>query len=166
MSGTNMITEIDKIIDKYNADKELLTSIFQEIQVEYSYLPKEALIQVSKRLGLPLGQVYGVATFYKNFRFTPPGKHQLKMCMGTACFVQGGESLLSATTERLGVEPGETTEDGKYSLERVACLGCCALAPVAVVDEEVHGKMTQRKMSRLFVQINKKDREEKKGESK
>ena len=144
---------------------ELIYSL-QKIQAKLGYIPKEAIQWLAEELHLSEQDVYGVATFYNDFRFTPPGKHQVKMCMGTACFVQGGESLLSATTERLGVEPGETTEDGRYSLERVACLGCCALAPVTVVDEEVHGKMTQRKMSRLFVQIDKKDREEAKGEKK
>ena len=144
---------------------ELISSL-QKIQLRLGYIPKEAIQWLAEEMQLSEQDIYGVATFYKNFRFTPPGKHQVKMCMGTACFVQGGESLLSATTERLGVEPGETTEDGRYSLERVACLGCCALAPVSVVDEEIHGKMNQRKMSRLFVQINKKDREEKRGKSK
>ena len=134
----------------------------QMIQVRLGYIPREAVQWLAEEMHLSEQEVYGVATFYKNFRFSPPGKHQLKMCMGTACFVQGGERLLAATKQRLGVEPGETTEDGKYSLERVACLGCCALAPVAVVDDEVHGKMTQRKMSRLFQQIDKKDREEEK----
>lgn len=139
----------------------------QKIQVRLGYIPQEAVRWLAEEMHLSEQEVYGVATFYKSFRFSPPGKHQLKMCMGTACFVQGGERLLTATTQRLGVEPGETTEDGKYSLERVACLGCCALAPVAVVDDEVHGKMTQRKMSRLFQQIDKKDREEeKRGNSK
>ena len=144
---------------------ELISSL-QKIQQRLGYIPQEAVQKLAEEMHLSEQDVYGVATFYNDFRFTPPGKHQVKMCMGTACFVQGGESLLSATTERLGVNPGETTEDGRYSVERVACLGCCALAPVAVVDDEVHGKMTQRKMSRLFVKIDKKDSEEKKGESK
>ncbi|MFW9786719.1 MAG: NADH-quinone oxidoreductase subunit NuoE [Candidatus Thorarchaeota archaeon] len=142
---------------------ELISSL-QKIQLRLGYIPQEAIHWLAEELHLSEQEIYGVATFYKNFRFTPPGKHQVKMCMGTACFVQGGESLLAATTERLGVKPGETSEDGRYSLERVACLGCCALAPVTVVDEEVHGKMTQRKISRLFAQIDKMDQEEKKGE--
>jgi len=144
---------------------EIISSL-QKIQLRLGYIPQEAIQWLAEEMHLSEQDVYGVATFYKNFRFTPPGKHQVKMCMGTASFVQGGESLLSATTERLGVEPGETTEDGRYTLERVACLGCCALAPVTVVDEEVHGKMNQRKMSKLFAQIDKKDRKEKKEESK
>lgn len=144
---------------------ELIYSL-QKIQLKLGYIPKEAIQWLAEEMHLSEQDVYGVATFYKSFRFTPPGKHQVKMCMGTACFVQGGERLLSATTKRLGVEPGETTGDGRYSLERVACLGCCALAPVTVVDDEVHGKMTQRKVSRLFAQIDKKDREEEKEERK
>ncbi|MHA2234524.1 MAG: NADH-quinone oxidoreductase subunit NuoE family protein [Candidatus Thorarchaeota archaeon] len=144
---------------------ELISSL-QKIQLRLGYIPQEAIQKLAEEMYLSEQDVYGVATFYKNFRFTPPGKHQVKMCMGTACFVQGGVFNVTATTERLGVEPGETTEDGRYSLERVACLGCCALAPVAVVDEEVQGKMNQRKMSRLFKQIDKKDQDEKKGESK
>ncbi|MFW9767835.1 MAG: NAD(P)H-dependent oxidoreductase subunit E [Candidatus Thorarchaeota archaeon] len=144
---------------------ELIASL-QKIQLRLGYIPQEAVQKLAEEMHLSEQDVYGVATFYKNFRFTPPGKHQVKMCMGTACFVQGGERLLSATTERLGIQPGETSEDGRYSIERVACLGCCALAPVTVVDDEVHGKMTQRKVSRLFVQIDKQDQEEEKGKSK
>ncbi|MFW9811521.1 MAG: NAD(P)H-dependent oxidoreductase subunit E [Candidatus Thorarchaeota archaeon] len=144
---------------------ELISSL-QKIQLRLGYIPQEAVQKLAEEMHLSEQDVYGVATFYKNFRFTPPGKHQVKMCMGTACFVQGGERLLSATTERLGIQPGETSEDGRYSIERVACLGCCALAPVTVVDDEVHGKMTQRKVSRLFVQIDKQDQEEEKGKSK
>ncbi|MFX1367474.1 MAG: NADH-quinone oxidoreductase subunit NuoE [Promethearchaeota archaeon] len=138
----------------------------QLIQEELGYIPKEAVEWLAENLKLSEQEIFGVATFYKSFRFSPPGKHQVKMCLGTACFVQGGESLLSATTERLKVNPGKTTEDGRYSLERVACLGCCALAPVVVVDEEVHGEMTQRKLSRLFDKIDKMDREEAKRDSK
>ena len=135
----------------------------QKIQVRLGYIPHEAIRWLAEEMHLSEQDVYGVATFYKNFRFSPPGKHQVKMCMGTACFVQGGEKLLSATTERLGIEPGETTEDQRYSLERVACLGCCALAPVVVVDDEVHGKTTQRSLSRLFSKIDKEDKKEEYG---
>ena len=135
----------------------------QEIQVRLGYIPHEAIQWLAEEMHLSEQDVYGVATFYKNFRFTPPGKHQVKMCMGTACFVQGGEKLLSATTERLGIEPGETSADQRYSLERVACLGCCALAPVVVVDDEVHGKTTQRSLSRLFGKIDKQDKKDEDG---
>lgn len=144
---------------------ELISSL-QNIQLRLGYIPQEAVEWLAEEMHISRQEVYGVATFYKNFRFTPPGKHQVKMCMGTACFVQGGERLLTATTQRLQVKPGQTTKDGRYSLERVACLGCCALAPVVVVDDEVHGKMNQRKVSRLFAKIDKEDRDEKKGESK
>jgi NADH-quinone oxidoreductase subunit E len=105
----------------HEASREALVSelipYLQKIQVRLGYIPQEAVEWLAEEMHLSEQDVYGVATFYTNFRFTPPGKHQLKMCMGTACFVQGGESLLSATTERLGVEPGETTDDGKYSLD-------------------------------------------------
>lgn len=140
-----------------------LVSLLQRIQQRLGYIPKEAVQWLAEEMHISEQEVYGVATFYKNFRFSPPGKHQVKMCMGTACFVQGGEKLLSATVERLGVNPGETTPDGRYSLERVACLGCCALAPVTVVDDEIHGKTTQRSISRLFNKIDKQDRQEARG---
>ncbi len=141
-----------------------LVTMLQRIQQKLGYIPKEAVQWLAEEMHISEQEVYGVATFYKNFRFSPPGKHQVKMCMGTACFVQGGEKLLSATVERLGISPGETTpEDRRYSLERVACLGCCALAPVTVVDNEVHGKTTQRFLSRLFNKIDKQDRQEAKG---
>ncbi len=141
---------------------ELITML-QRIQQKLGYIPKEAVQWLAEEMHISEQEVYGVATFYKNFRFSPPGKHQVKMCMGTACFVQGGEKLLSATVERLGISPGETTPDRRYSLERVACLGCCALAPVTVVDDEVHGKTTQRSLSRLFNKIDQQDRQEAKG---
>ncbi|MHA1935384.1 MAG: NADH-quinone oxidoreductase subunit NuoE family protein [Candidatus Thorarchaeota archaeon] len=140
--------------------KELVSELIpylQTIQQRLGYIPKKAVTWLADELRLSEQDVYGVATFYKNFRFFPPGKHEVKMCMGTACYVQGGERLLTATIGRLGIEPGETTEDQKFSLERVACLGCCALAPVVVADEEVHGKMTQRSLSRL---LNKLEKEE------
>ncbi|MHA2379242.1 MAG: NADH-quinone oxidoreductase subunit NuoE family protein [Candidatus Thorarchaeota archaeon] len=140
-----------------------LIPYLQEIQLRLGYIPREAIQWLADEMHLSEQDVYGVATFYKNFRFSPPGKHQVKMCMGTACFVQGGENLLAATTERLGISPGETTPDQKYSLERVACLGCCALAPVVVVDDEVHGKTTQRFLSRLFSKIDKQDKKDEDG---
>jgi NADH-quinone oxidoreductase subunit E len=105
-----------------------------------------------------------VASFYNNFRFTPPGKHHLRICLGTACHVQGGDRLLAATSEKLGIKPGDTTSDGRYSLERVACVGCCALAPAVVLDDEVHGRTTQRSLKRLLDSVDREDRKAKKSE--
>jgi NADH-quinone oxidoreductase subunit E len=133
-----------------------LISLLQTIQQRLGYIPEKAITWLANHLHLSEQDVYGVATFYTNFRFNPPGEHEVKMCMGTACFVQGGERLLTATRERLGIEPGETSDDKKFSLERVACVGCCALAPVVVADDEVHGNMTQRKLSRLIDKLDKK----------
>ncbi|MBN2209481.1 MAG: NADH-quinone oxidoreductase subunit NuoE [Candidatus Coatesbacteria bacterium] len=106
------------------------------------YLSEEALAEIAATVGVSESEVYGVATFYAQFRFRPPAEHTLKVCLGTACHVRGGEMILEALRKRYKVNPGETTRDGKLALERVACLGCCALAPVVVFDGKIHGKMT------------------------
>ena len=134
----------------------------QEVQERLGYIPREAITWLADRLHLSEQEIYGVASFYNNFRFTPPGKHHLRICLGTACHVQGGDRLLAATSEKLGIKPGETTADKRYSLERVACVGCCALAPAVVLDDEVFGRTTQRSLKRLLDTIDRTDRKAKK----
>ncbi|MGY5860906.1 MAG: NAD(P)H-dependent oxidoreductase subunit E [Candidatus Thorarchaeota archaeon] len=130
----------------------------QEIQERLGYIPREAITWLADKLRLSEQEIYGVASFYNNFRFTPPGKHHLRICLGTACHVQGGDRLLAATSEKLGIKPGDTTPDRRYSLERVACVGCCALAPAVVLDDEVHGRTTQRSLKRLLDTVDREDR--------
>ncbi|MFX1261459.1 MAG: NADH-quinone oxidoreductase subunit NuoE [Promethearchaeota archaeon] len=131
----------------------------QEIQERFGYIPQQAVEWLSSKLRLSPQEIYGVATFYNYFRFNPPGKHEIRVCLGTACHVGGGEKLLDALSEKLSIQPGETTTDERYNLERVACVGACALAPNIVMDDEVHGRMTQRSLKRL---LDKTDREDKK----
>lgn len=124
-----------------------------EVQERHGYLTREEMARLSKQFNMSLSQIYGIATFYSHFRFTPPGEHVLQVCMGTACHVKGAESMLALMRDEYGIEPGETTEDRRIELNRVACLGCCALAPVVVLDGETHGKMTPRKLEKLLSRI-------------
>lgn len=151
----SMKDEIKKIVRKYNSKFENLISILQEIQRKYGYLPEKVFSFVAENLGLTESEIYGVATFYNQFKFTESGKHQIQVCMGTACHVKGGDSLLDAVKTTLGISYGETTGDGMFSLNRVACLGCCALAPVVTIDGEVHGKMTQSELLSLINKLKK-----------
>ncbi len=134
-----------------------LIPMLQEVQERLGYIAPEAVDWISDQLKLSKQEIYGVATFYNHFRLNPPGKHEIKVCLGTACHVQGNEKLLDTIRERLGIDPGETTLDGRYSLERVACVGACALAPAIVIDDEVHGRMTQRSLKRVLDKIDRED---------
>ena len=143
---------------------ELITCL-QEIQERLGYISPQAITWLADKLHLSEQEVYGVASFYNDFRFSPPGKHQLRICLGTACHVQGGDRLLAVTREKLGVAPGETTDDRLFSLERVACVGCCALAPTVVLDDEVHGRMNQRLLKRLLDNVRKEEKKARKAKS-
>jgi len=117
-----------------------LIPILQQVQSEFGYLPREAMLEVARFLKIPEIDVYSVATFYNQFRLTPPGKHSVRVCLGTACHVKGGNIALAAWQRRLKIGPGETTPDREFDLDTVACVGCCAMAPVTVVDRKVEGK--------------------------
>ncbi len=142
--------EIEHIINKYNAEKSSFIAILFDIQAEYNYLPREALVYVAKRLDIPLIQLYTIATFYKAFSLTPRGKHLLTVCLGTACHVRGAVSVQEEIERKLGIKPGETTEDKEFTLESVNCLGSCALGPIVVVDGEYHGRMIATKIKTLL----------------
>jgi NADH-quinone oxidoreductase subunit E len=132
---------IDQIIDKHHAEPSSLIQILLEIQAENHWLPKEALEQVSERLQVPMTRVQHIATFYKAFSVVPKGRHQIHICMGTACHVRGASRVLDTVEGLTGIKPGETDLDLKFSLETVNCLGCCALGPVVEIDGKAHGKM-------------------------
>ncbi len=149
--------KIKSYITKYNNEKKALISILQEIQEEYNYLPQEALKIVSKTLGVPLIDIIGVATFYRAFSLEPRGKHLITVCLGTACHVRGGPKILEEFERKLNLEAGETSKDGQFSLETVACLGCCAIGPVAVVDGNYHAQITIRKVGSILKKHIKKD---------
>ena len=127
-----------------------LIPVLQHIQKTYGYLPKESIHTISRWLKISENEIFGVATFYAQFRFTPPGKHHLKVCLGTACHVKGGEQMLEVLQRRLEIRPGETTADGEYDLERVACLGCCALAPVVNLDNKIFAQMSVLKLQGIL----------------
>ncbi len=140
-----MVAEKDKVqavIDKHQGLRKNLIAILLDIQAEFKYLPEESLCQVADSLDMSLCDVVGVATFYRAFSLTPRGKHTCLVCMGTACHVRGGPKILEEFERKLDISPGETTEDGQFTLETVACLGCCAIGPVVVIDEEYHGHAT------------------------
>lgn len=157
-----VLQDISTSLKGFPRERRYLVPILQTIQERCSYLPGEAIKMVSRHLEMMPCEVYGVATFYNRFRFNPPGRHPIKVCLGTACHVRGGDIVLENFERKLGIKEGQTTPDREYSIERVACIGCCALAPVAVVEETVHGHMAPSKVEGILLghQIEK-DRQEK-----
>lgn len=138
-------------LEPFQEDRRNLIPILQRIQERLAYLPPEAIQMVAGHLHLSVGEVFGVATFYNQFRFHPPGKHPIKVCLGTACHVRGGEIILENFERKLGIRDGQTTPGREFSIDRVACVGCCALAPVALVEEKVHGHMAPSKVEGLIL---------------
>ncbi|MDH7511452.1 MAG: NAD(P)H-dependent oxidoreductase subunit E [Clostridiales bacterium] len=146
---------ITEILNKYQGDESSLIAILQDIQEEYSYLPREALVQVSKEMNVPLSRVLSLATFFRAFSLKPKGKHSVHVCLGTACHVRGAQRVLEKFERELGLKSGETSEDLLFSLDAVRCLGCCGLAPVVQVGEEVHGKITPAKVTGVIKKYRK-----------
>jgi NADH-quinone oxidoreductase subunit E len=156
-----MLDDIALMLRIFEKKRGNLIPILQKIQVRYCYLAASTLRVVAKYLGLSPCDVYGVATFYNQFRFHPPGKHQIKVCLGTACHVRGGDIILENFERKLEIKAGETTPDREFSIDRVACVGCCALAPVALVDDAVHGHVAPSKVEGLILGFEiEKEREE------
>lgn len=148
-----MDSSIPQIIDKYESrNKGNLIQILQDIQRAEGYIPGEALDQISSHLWISRSEIFGVASFYSQFKFNPPGRHSIKICLGTACHVQGGDFLLNALKSEIGISPNETTVDGRFDLERVACLGCCALAPVVMIDDIIYSNMSVIKLKETLNQ--------------
>jgi NADH-quinone oxidoreductase subunit E len=139
----------ERIIDKHNSDKSALIQILLEIQRENRWLPKSSLKVVSEKLGVPLSQVYRVATFYKAFSLVPQGRHLVTVCLGTACHIRGAPLLLDKVVTTLSIQPGETSSDQRFTLETVNCLGCCALGPVMVVDGEYHSNPASKDLEEI-----------------
>jgi len=169
IENQKVLEQIAANLSTYSKERKSLIPILQMIQENHLYLPAEAIEMVAKHLQISTCEVYGVATFYNQFRFIPPGENQIKVCLGTACHVKGGEIILENFERQLEIKDGETTKDRMFSIERVACVGCCALAPVINIGETVHGHMAPSKVDGLLtrVQIEKeiKDREKQKNES-
>jgi len=147
---TNIEKQLGEILSRYTGESGDLIPILQEAQERFGYLSGEVMQRIAKFLRLPESNVFGVATFYAQFKFTPVGKRMVKVCRGTACHVRGGERILESVQRELGIQPGQTTDDFEYSLEVVACIGACALAPTIMIDNEVQRKMTPKKVAELF----------------
>jgi len=143
-------SKVDEIIDKHDKNDSQLIQIMLEIQREYNWLPKEALLWLSERLGVSINQIYQIATFYKAFSLVPRGRHLVRVCRGTACHVRGAMRLLDRTTQVLGIEPGENSKDMRFSLETVNCLGCCAMGPAMVIDEETLSNPSVSELEKAF----------------
>jgi NADH-quinone oxidoreductase subunit E len=142
--------KVDEIINSYGARSNALIAILQDIQANYRYLPREALDRVSESLEVPLSRIYSVATFYKAFSLEPKGEYEIHVCLGTACHLRGGPRIVERIERELGIEPGQTTGDNKFTLSTVNCLGACALAPLVRVNEDNHGKMNVSAVKKLL----------------
>jgi NADH-quinone oxidoreductase subunit E len=142
-SALTFSKELDVFIEEWKTRPGNLIMILHRVQEEFGYVPREAALELSHRLDVPLAKIYGVVTFYHLFKLRKPGKHQVSVCMGTACYLRGGEDLLGELETILGIGPNSMTEDGEFSIESVRCLGCCGLAPVLTIDREVFGKVTK-----------------------
>ncbi len=144
-------TDLGALLERYpNASRDALIPILQDVQEEQGYLSREAVVQIGKHLRLPASKIYGVATFYNQFRFQPQGRNHIQLCRGTACHVKGSLSLLEAVKRQLKIEPGQTTRDGEFSLEVVACIGACGLAPVICINGEFHAGVTTKSLDKIL----------------
>jgi NADH-quinone oxidoreductase subunit E len=150
-----MTHALQKVFSRHRAERSSLVPILQDIQEEAGYISREAMSLTASFLGIPESTVYGVVTFYAQFYLTRQGKHKIRVCQGTACHVRGSKQVMSCMEKKLGVRPGETTPDYEFTLERVACVGSCALAPLMVVDSKVHGAMTPEKAESLIDDVRK-----------
>ncbi len=146
-----MGSQAREVMEQFTKDRGNLIPILQKVQGAERFLSAEVIAQISRFLDISENDIYSVASFYAQFRFTRPGDHTIKVCLGTACHVRGGERILESVERELNIQPGQTTDDFKFSMERVACFGCCALAPVMVIDEDVYSRMTPAKVKEVLV---------------
>lgn len=151
------LTQLDPLIEKFKDYRGSMIPVLQGTQNLFGYIPQEAFPYLAEKLNLNLSEMYGVATFYAQFRLNPVGKHIIKVCHGTACHVQNASAITESLAEALKVNDGETTEDGVFTLESVACLGCCSLAPVMMIGEETYGKLTGRDAVKVIKDIRLKE---------
>lgn len=145
--------ELGALLDRHRGERDALITVLAEIQRHYGFLGKDQLRYVARELGFPLARVYGVATFYNLFLFDPPGQYQVRVCRGTACHVNQSLGILRALSDRLGIDVDETTADGRFTLQTVACVGACSLAPVLLVNDESHGRMTEEAAWDLLIEL-------------
>ncbi len=147
------LTVIDAIVHKHNVQPGAVIPVLQEIQDAYGYVPPAAIQRIAENIGAPAGEIYSVVTFYSQFRLEPVGENLIKVCHGTACHLSGAERIAQAITQAVGAEEGETSQDGRFTVERVACLGCCSLAPCIMVNNEVHGRLTPEAVNNIVGQV-------------
>ena len=156
MQDENQIKEfMEGLYAEYKPVKDNLIQMLNEVQEHFGYVPKEAQQGLSEFLGIPMAEIYGVITFYSRFSLKPKGKYSISVCMGTACFVKGSQKILDRLLDRLKIQPGETTPDGKFSIEEMRCVGACGLAPVFTVNGEVYGKATVQKLDQVLDELMK-----------
>jgi len=151
--GVNVIMsmeQIDKIIDKYESKKGILIQLLLEVQKELKWIPKKAINRISQRLNIPCSQIFRIASFYTVLSLEPIGRHLVRVCEGTACYVRGGPRILDFLESKLEIKSGETTKDNKFTLETVNCLGCCALGPVIEIDKKYFGKLNSLTIEKLL----------------
>src|SRR5512136_2675459 len=141
MEEKKFTIEIKNLVDKWKDKEGNLIMILHEIQNHHGYVPRELSLELSQMLGVPLARIYEVITFYNYFKLSPPGKHRISVCLGTACYLKGAPALITEIKNLLNVEEGKTTQDGLFHLDVVRCLGCCGLSPVLMIDEKVYGKV-------------------------
>lgn len=153
---------MDEVLNKYASVKGSLITILQKAQDIYGYLPVDVIYHIAEKTGNTPAKVMGVATFYTQFRLQPVGKYLIMLCQGTACHVNGSERIEKAIYEKLKIKDGETTEDGLFTLKNVACLGCCSLSPVMMINDETYGSLTPEKVNKIFDELTKKAEEESK----
>ncbi len=144
------ITAIEEIIEPYIKKKEMVIPVLQKVQEHFGYLPRPAIEEVSRLMRIPLSRLYGVATFYAQFKMKPRGKYIIRVCKGTACHIQGSPKIAERIEETLGIQSGETTDDLRFTLEEVACIGACALAPVIMINDDPHGRLTPDKIKSIL----------------
>lgn len=149
--------EMQELLKNYSQDKSNLIQILNEVQEKYGYIPKQSQIEISNYLNIPMAEIYGVITFYSRFTLEPKGKYNISVCLGTACFVKGSQALLDRLKERLKIEEGQTTPDGKFSIDATRCVGACGLAPVFTINNEVYGKATVKKLDEVLDEYMKKE---------
>ena len=149
--------ETKEILSKFKKSKDYLIMILEEVQSKFGYIPQASQMEISEYLDIPVAEIYGVVTFYSRFTTKPKGKYNVSVCLGTACFVKGSKAILERAKQKLGLEEGETSKDGKFSLDSTRCVGACGLAPVFTINNEVYGKATVKKLDEVIDEYMKKD---------
>ena len=147
--------EMKELMAPYKVTKDNLIAILNDVQEKYGYIPKQAQMEISEYLNIPMAEIYGVVTFYSRFTLEPKGEYNISVCLGTACFVKGSKQILDRLKDRLKIEEGKTTSDGKFSIDTTRCVGACGIAPVFTVNDEVYGKATVKKLDEVLDELMK-----------